>query len=102
MEAAGEEDLIPGNAIIAFADMINLSRIMTTIEGPIDGATVAGALRATKDFDSYAGPTITCDHSVIPGNSACSTDLLFFQVGDDGSVQAVTHDYVDVTGLLGS
>jgi hypothetical protein len=62
---------------------------------------VAGALRATTDFDSYAGPTISCDRSVIPGNSACSTDLLFFQVQDDGSVEAVTDDYVDVTGLLG-
>jgi branched-chain amino acid transport system substrate-binding protein len=101
MRAAGQEHLIAGNAIITFADLINLSRIMATIDGPIDGASVAGALRATKDFDSYAGPTITCDHSVIPGNSACSTDLLFFQVQDDGSVQAVTDDFVDVTGLLG-
>jgi branched-chain amino acid transport system substrate-binding protein len=101
MQAAGEDDLVSGNAIITFADMINLSRIMGTIDGPVDGAAVAGALRATKDFDSYAGPTISCDRSVIPGNSACSTDLLFFQVQDDGSVEAVTDDYVDVTGLLG-
>jgi branched-chain amino acid transport system substrate-binding protein len=102
MRDAGHEDLIAGNAIITFADMINLSRIMATIDGPIDGTAVAGALRATKDFDSYVGPTISCDRSVIPGNSACSTDLLFFQVQDDGSVEAVTDDYVDVTGLLGS
>jgi ABC-type branched-subunit amino acid transport system substrate-binding protein len=101
MQAAGQEDLISGNAIITFADMINLSRIMATVEGPVDGAAVAGALRATTDFDSYAGPTISCDRSVIPGNSACSTDLLFFQVQDDGSVETVTDDYVDVTGLLG-
>ena len=102
MQAAGQEDLIPGNAIITFADMINVSRIMATIEGPVDGAAVGAALRATRNFDSYAGPTISCDRSVIPGNSACSTDLLFFQVQDDGSVEAVTDDYVDVTGLLGS
>ena len=38
---------------------------------------------------------------MLPGNSACSTDLLFFQVQDDGSVAAVTDDFVDVTGLLG-
>jgi branched-chain amino acid transport system substrate-binding protein len=101
MQAAGQEDLVSGNAIITFADMINLSRIMGTIEGPVDGAAVAGALRTTKDFDSYAGPMISCDRSVIPGNSACSTDLLFFQVQDDGSIEAITDDYVDVTGLLG-
>jgi len=55
---------------------------------------VAGALRTTKDFDSYAGPMISCDRSVIPGNSACSTDLLFFQVQDDGSIEAITDDGV--------
>jgi branched-chain amino acid transport system substrate-binding protein len=101
MRDAGHEDLIGGNAIISFADLINLTRIMATIDGPIDGGSVAEALRATTDFDSYAGPTISCDGSVLPGNSACSTDLLFFQVQDDGSVEAVTDDYVDVTGLLG-
>jgi branched-chain amino acid transport system substrate-binding protein len=101
MRDAGHEDLIGGNAIISFADLINLTRIMDTIDGPIDGGSVAEALRATTDFDSYAGPTISCDGSVLPGNSACSTDLLFFQVQDDGSVEAVTDDYVDVTGLLG-
>jgi len=101
MRDAGQEDLIPGNAIISFADLINLTRIMATIQGPIDGTSVAGALGATTGFDSYAGPTISCDGSVLPGNSACSTDLLFFQVQDDGSVAAVTDDYVDVTGVLG-
>jgi branched-chain amino acid transport system substrate-binding protein len=101
MRDAGHEDLIGGNAIISFADLINLTRIMATIDGPIDGGSVAEALGATTGFDSYAGPTISCDGSVLPGNSACSTDLLFFQVQDDGSVEAVTDDYVDVTGLLG-
>jgi branched-chain amino acid transport system substrate-binding protein len=101
MRAAGHEDLIGGNAIISFADMINLSRIMATITGPIDGPAVAGALDATTDFDSYAGPTISCDGTVMPGNSACSTGLLFFQVQDDGSVRAVTDDFVDVTALVG-
>jgi branched-chain amino acid transport system substrate-binding protein len=101
MRAAGHEDLIGGNAIISFADMINLSRIMATIAGTIDGPAVAGALDATSNFDSYAGPTISCDGTVMPGNSACSTDLLFFQVQDDGSVQAVTDDFVDVTALVG-
>lgn len=101
MRAAGHEDLIAGNAIISFADLINLTRIMATIDGPVDGAAVAAALRATTNFDSYAGPTISCDRSVLPDNSACSTDLLFFQVQDDGAVKAVTDDYVDVTGLVG-
>lgn len=101
MDAAGQGELIEGNAIIAFADMINLSRILSTIDEPVDGAAVSAAFMATKDFDSYTGPTITCDHTVIPGNSACSTDMLFFQVQDDGSIKAATPDFVDVSGLVG-
>jgi branched-chain amino acid transport system substrate-binding protein len=100
MTDAGHEDLVGGNAIITFADLINLTRIMGTIDGTVDGAAVAEALRSARDFDSFAGPTIACDHTAIPGNSACSTDLLFFQVQEDGSVKAVTDDFVDVTGLL--
>ncbi|HLM63380.1 MAG TPA: ABC transporter substrate-binding protein [Acidimicrobiales bacterium] len=100
MTDAGHEDLVGGNAVITFADLINLTRIMGTIDGTVDGAAVAEALRSARDFDSFAGPTIACDHTAIPGNSACSTDLLFFQVQEDGSVKAVTDDFVDVTGLL--
>lgn len=100
MTAAGHEDLIAGNAIISFADTINLARILSTITGPIDGATVASALQATVGFESFAGPTISCDDSVLPGNSACSTGLLFFEVQDDGSVETLTPDFVDVSALL--
>jgi hypothetical protein len=100
MTDAGHENLVPGNAVITFADLINLTRIMGTIDGTADGPAVAEALRSARDFDGFAGPTIACDHTAIPGNSACSTDLLFFQVQEDGSVKAVTDDFVDVTGLL--
>jgi branched-chain amino acid transport system substrate-binding protein len=100
MKAAGHEDLVKGNAVITFADLMNLSKIMSGISGDVTGATVAGALRATKDFDSFAGPKITCDHTVIPGNSACTTGLLFFAIQNDGSVKAVTNDFVDISAIL--
>src|SRR5215207_4828105 len=87
MTDAGHEDLVGGNAVITFADLINLTRIMGTIDGTVDGAAVTEALRSARDFDSFAGPTIACDHTAIPGNSACSTDLLFFQVQEDGTVK---------------
>jgi branched-chain amino acid transport system substrate-binding protein len=100
MKEAGHEDLIQGNAVITFADLMNLSKIMSGINGEITGASVAGALRATKDFDSFAGPKITCDHKLIPGNSACTTGLLFFAIQNDGSVRAVTDDFVDISAIL--
>jgi len=100
MSAAGHDDLVNGNAVISFADTVTLAGILSTIEGPIDGASTAAALSATKDFDSFAGPPITCDHTVLPGNSACTIGMLFFEVQDDGSVKAVTEDFLDVSALL--
>lgn len=94
MEDAGHEDLVVSNASMSFGDVVNLARIMSTIEGDIDGTAVSKALMDTKDFESFAGPTITCDHTVLEGNSACHAGLLFLQVQDDGSVQTVTDDFV--------
>ncbi|HET6665625.1 MAG TPA: ABC transporter substrate-binding protein [Acidimicrobiales bacterium] len=100
MTEAGHEDLVAGNAIITFADTINLARILSTITGTVDAAAVSAALQATVGFESFAGPTISCDDSVLPGNSACSTGLLFFEVQDDGAVETLTPDFVDVSALL--
>jgi branched-chain amino acid transport system substrate-binding protein len=94
MTAAGHEDLVVGNALMSFGDVVNLAGIMADISGPIDGASVAAALMATKDFDSFAGPPITCDHTVVAGNSACHAGLLFFRIAEDGSTVAVTDDFV--------
>ena len=101
MQTYGHGDLVPGNAVITFGDLVNLQRILSTVEGPIDGAAVKAALDGTKDFDSFAGPNITCDHTVMPGNSACHTGLLFFEVQEDGSVATTTDDFLDVDALLG-
>ena len=94
MEAAGHDDLVNGNALISFADMLTLRDVLSTIEGEIHGESVAGALLATKGLDSFAGPSISCDRSVMPGNSACHAGLLFFQVQDDLSIKAMTPDFV--------
>jgi len=34
----------------------------------------------------------------MPGNSACHAGLLFFEVQNDGSIKALTHDFV--SGVL--
>jgi branched-chain amino acid transport system substrate-binding protein len=94
MEAAGHDDLVHGNALMTFADMMTLRDVLSTIQGDVDGASISAALMATKDADSFAGPRITCDKTVMAGNSACHAGLLFFQVQDDGSVKALTPDFV--------
>ena len=54
----------------------------------------AAALTATKDANSFVGPSITCDKTVMPGNSACHAGLLFFQVQDDLTIKTMTPDFV--------
>ncbi|HEX4904494.1 MAG TPA: ABC transporter substrate-binding protein [Acidimicrobiales bacterium] len=94
MEAAGHDDLVHGNALMTFADMMTLRSVLSTIDGEIDGASIAAALMGTKDANSFVGPNITCDKTVMPGNSACHAGLLFFQVQADGSIKALTDDFV--------
>jgi len=98
MKAAGHEDLVSGNAEMTFADMMTLRDVLSTIDGDVTGASIAAALMATKNANSFVGPNITCDKTVMPGNSACHAGLLFFEVQGDGSVKALTPDFV--SGVL--
>jgi branched-chain amino acid transport system substrate-binding protein len=98
MNAAGKGDLANGNALITFSDTVVLQHVLSTITGEINGTSVANALQATKGHDAFAGPKITCDHSVIPGNSACFGGLLFYQVQADGTLKSMTTDFV--SGVL--
>jgi len=94
MTAGGHADLVQGNAFVSFADTITFADILRTIDGTIDGKSVSAALMAAKGVESFAGPTITCDHSVLPGNSACAAGLLFFRIQSDGSYKAMTDDFL--------
>ena len=58
--------------------------------------------RATKDFDSFAGPKITLRphgdrRATLPAAPACCSSRCRMTVRS----KAITDDYVDVTGLLG-
>jgi branched-chain amino acid transport system substrate-binding protein len=98
MKAAGHGKLVPGNAVLAFSDTLTLVKILSTIHGPIDGGSVAAALRATKGIDSFLGPPITCDHG-WNGNSACHTGVLFYSYERNGSLTARTPNFVDISEL---
>ena len=71
------------------------------LSSPLTGAMarrVGARVVDVKDANSFAGPRITCDKTVMPGNSACHAGLLFFEVQNDGSIKALTHDFV--SGVL--
>jgi branched-chain amino acid transport system substrate-binding protein len=100
MTAAGHEDLIPGFAWDYFSDTMNLARILATIDGEVTPEAITEAFMATKDFDSFMGPTISCDHTAWPGESACGNQVLLYQVQEDGSQKAITPDFIDTSTYI--
>lgn len=100
MEEAGEAERTHSFARSMFADTVNLARILSAIEGEIDGTSVADALRATVEFDAFSGPDITCDGSVAPGQNGCTPGELYYEVQGDGSLRLVSDGFVLPTDLL--
>ena len=98
METAGHgDDVARFEAYTAFAQLVNLSRILEAMDGPINSAGVLDAVRATSDFDSFMGPRITCDGTAFAGRNVCSNSVLFWEVQADGSLTGLTKDFVKVS-----
>ena len=100
MTAAGHADIINGFAWDYFSDTMNLASILSTIDGDVTADSVKGAFRATVGLDSFMGPTISCDHSAWPGQSACGNRVLLYKVADDGTQKAITPDFIDTTAYI--
>lgn len=98
MEATGRGDQLSTRAIYAFAGVVNTANAIATIDGDVTAATVTEAMKALKDFPTFAGPTVTCDGKTWPGlPTACSKQAIFFEVQADGTLKSVKDDgYVDL------
>jgi branched-chain amino acid transport system substrate-binding protein len=70
-----------------YASVLTLARVLETVKGTVDGASVTAALEATKDMPAVLGPPITCDHTVQPGTSTCVSGLIVAKAQADGSLQ---------------
>lgn len=93
MEEVGYEDELSARSLYSFAGLINLANIMNEIDGDITNDTVKAAMQNVKDFDTYLGPTVTCDGQQWPGiPGACSSQGIFFEVQEDGSLASVNED----------
>ncbi|GAA3640047.1 hypothetical protein GCM10022267_28100 [Lentzea roselyniae] len=92
MKAAGHDEPVAG-AVMSFADIMTLARVLSTSDG-----TPEQALRAVKNLDSFLGPQITCDHTWF-GNSACSTAVLFYRFQPNGALKAQVPDFIEVAKL---
>ena len=56
--------------------------------------------RATKDLDSFMGPSITCDHTAWPGESACGNQVLLYKVEEGGTQKAITPSFIDTSPYI--
>jgi branched-chain amino acid transport system substrate-binding protein len=98
MEEVGYEDEQSARSLYSFAGVVNLSRIITDIDGEPTPETIGTAMQAVKDFQGFAGPKITCDGQQWPGRpGACSHEGIFFEVQEDGTLKPVdAAGYIDL------
>ncbi|TCP49971.1 amino acid/amide ABC transporter substrate-binding protein (HAAT family) [Tamaricihabitans halophyticus] len=90
MSTVGYGDELSARSLYSFAGLVNLARILGSVEQDISGTTVATAMRGLRDFDTFAGPEVTCDGRQWPGRpGACSHQAIFFEVQEDGSVKPI-------------
>jgi branched-chain amino acid transport system substrate-binding protein len=95
MKAAGQTKWVDSNAAFGFADVVTLSRVLSSIHsGAYAGPSVEAGLRATKGLDAFLGEPITCNHTAFPGQSACSTGLLFYKVDSSGQLRLASGGWV--------
>ncbi len=97
MEAAGRADDMNVGTATFFSDTMNIWRILSDVDGPLDRAAVSAAMSATVDFESFIGPTISCDGSAWPGSTACGNSIIFYRVGDGGAIEPVGDGFIDVS-----
>lgn len=91
MKRVGYEDELSARSLYAFAGVVNMVTVMEGMKGrPVTAESVTAAMKGLKDFETFAGPTVTCDGKAWPGlPSACSRQAIFFEVREDGTLAPV-------------
>jgi branched-chain amino acid transport system substrate-binding protein len=90
MDAIDRGDEQSARSLYSFGGMVDLAKIISGIRGEINPDTVTTAMTQVKDYQTFAGPTVTCDGNQWPGRpSSCSHKGIFFEVQQDGSLKPV-------------
>lgn len=100
MTEAGHADVINGFAWNYFSDTWNLAAVLAGIQGDVTPESISASFRSTKDLDSFMGPSITCDHTAWPGESACGNQVLLYKVEEGGTQKAITPDFIDTSPYI--
>lgn len=100
MDEVGYGNELSARSLYSFAGVINLVKILETIDGDITKESVVEAMKAVADFESFAGPTVTCDGKQWEGlPTSCTRDALFFEVQSDGTLAPVNKENNGFTQL---
>jgi branched-chain amino acid transport system substrate-binding protein len=88
MTAIDRGDQQSARSEYSFGGMVDTAKILSGIKGDITPDSVTTAFKNVKDFQSFAGPKITCDGTQWVGRpSSCSHSGIFFEVQPDGSLK---------------
>ena len=90
MEEVGYGEELSARSLYSFAGVINMVNVMETIDGDITKESIGEAMKGLVDFETFAGPTVTCDGEQWTGlPTSCSRQAIFFEVQDDGTLAPV-------------
>lgn len=90
MDAIDRGDEQSARSLYSFGGLVDTAKVLSTIQGDITPESVTTAMSGLKDYQTFAGPTVTCDGDAWPGRpSSCSHKGIFFEVQPDGSLKPI-------------
>lgn len=100
MNEVGYGDELSARSLYSFAGVVNVVRVLETIDGEITKDSVRDAMKAVKDMETFAGANVTCDGEQWPGYpTACTHQGIFFEVQTDGTLAPIgdsPNGYIDL------
>lgn len=99
MEAVGHGAETSSRSLYTFAALVNIANVLNAAGAQeITAQSVTEAFEKVTDFESFAGPTVTCDGKQWPDvATTCNAQAIFFEVQDDGTLVPVNEaGYVDL------
>jgi branched-chain amino acid transport system substrate-binding protein len=83
-----------------FGAMATFAQALTAAHATITGPGVNTALLSTKNFQSFLGGQISCDHTLWPNSSACSNQIVVANSQSNGTLKPVGGSMITVETSL--
>ncbi|AYJ50367.1 ABC transporter substrate-binding protein [Rhodococcus sp. P1Y] len=99
MNAVGYGAEISSRSLYAFASVANIANILNAAENSnVTAESVTETFKKVANFESFAGPSVTCDGNQWPEiATACNGQAIFFEVQESGDLAPVNEEgYIDL------